>query len=142
MTEEMTASWYISLIDELQDIITEKTFISRWELIECYHQVGTRVLQENDNFDRAKIYGQDIVQRIAESLQRKPRTIYYAIQFAKEYPDLTLLPEGKDCSWWKIVNKYLTTGEKKKDECIHDPIIICRMCKKKLGDEYAISLRH
>ena len=36
------------------------------------------------------------------------------MQFAKTYPDLNLLPEGKDCSWYKIINKYLTDGTEKK----------------------------
>lgn len=113
MTTEITESWYSQLIEELADIITETGFTSRWTLIEGYHQVGTRILKENENFERAKIYGKDIVQRIAESLGKSERTLYYAVQFAKTYPDLNLLPEGKNLSWSHVVNKYLTTGEKK-----------------------------
>ncbi len=114
MTTEITESWYNQLIEELTNIITETSFTSRWSLVEGYHQVGTRILQENENFERAKIYNQDIVQRVATSLGKKSRTIYYAMQFAKTYPDLNLLPEGKDTSWHHIVNKYLTDGTEKK----------------------------
>jgi len=141
MTTEITESWYNSLIEELKDLLVETEFTSRWTLIEGYHTLGSRILKENDNFERVKIYNQGICNAVAESLQRKPRTIYYAMQFASKYPDLNLLPEGKNISWWHIINKYLTTPKKDKDECIHDPIVICRICKKKLGDEYAISPR-
>ena len=114
MTTEIAESWYNTLIEDCKDLITEVEFTSRWTLVEGYHSLGSRILQENENFDRAKIYGQDIVQRIAESLQKRPRTIYYAIQFAKEYPDLNLLPEGKNTSWHHIINRYLTDGTEKK----------------------------
>jgi hypothetical protein len=40
--------------------------------------------------------GKKIVQRVAESLGKSGRTIWYAMQFAREYPDLSLLPEGKN----------------------------------------------
>ena len=110
---QLSEQWYVSLIDDCKDIIVEAEFQSRWSLVEGYHQVGIRILQENSNFERSRIYGENIVQRIAESLQRKPRTIYYAVQFAKTYPDLDLLPEGKNTSWHRIVDKYLTDGKDK-----------------------------
>lgn len=111
---QLNEQWYISLIDECKDIITETEFTSRWALIEGYHALGSRILSDNRNFERVRVYGQDIVQHVAESLNKKPRTIYYAIQFAKEYPALDLLPEGKNTSWHHIVNKYLTNGTDKK----------------------------
>jgi hypothetical protein len=111
---EITESWYSNLVDELQDIITEKVFEHTFSLIECWHLVGTRILQENDSFERSKIYGEKIVQRIAKSLNKKTRNFYYAIKFAKLYPDLNLLPEGKNVSWNHVINKYLTDGTEKK----------------------------
>jgi len=62
MTMEITEPWYSNLVEELTDIITEKRFEHTTALIECYHMVGTRILQENDNFERAKIYGENILQ--------------------------------------------------------------------------------
>ena len=106
--------WFINLVDECKDIVTETEFTSRWALVEGYHSLGSRILQENENFDRAKIYGEGICNAVAESLGKQPRTIYYAIQFAREYPDLNLLPEAKNTSWHHIINKYLTDGTKKK----------------------------
>ena len=114
MTTEIIESWYTSLIEDLTDLIIEKTFTSRWELIDCYHRVGTRILQENDNFERAKIYGENILQGLAKSIGRSQRTLSYAVKFAKLYPDLNLLPEGKTVSWNHIINKYLTDGTEKK----------------------------
>ena len=114
MTTEITESWYNQLIEDLTNLITEKTFTSRWELIDCYHQVGTRILQENDNFERAKIYGENILQGLAKSIGRSQRTLSYAVKFAKLYPDLNLFPEAKNTSWNHIINKYLTDGTEKK----------------------------
>ena len=107
-------SWYSDLVDELQDIITEKRFEHTTALIECYHMVGTRILQENDNFERAKIYGQEILQHLAKSLNKSQRTLAYAVKFAKMYPKLNMLPEGKNWTWNHIINKYLTDGTEKK----------------------------
>ena len=136
MQTEITDSWYNTLIEDLRDLIVETEFTSRWTLIEGYHTLGKRILQENDNFERAKIYNQDIVQRVAISLQRKPRTIYYAIQFAKTYPSLALLPEGKDCSWHKVVNKYLTDGTEKKVTKKADLYRIIKEIKELLEHEW------
>ena len=111
--EVLVQPWYVNLIDDCKTIVVETEFTSRWALVEGYHGLGTRILQENENFERAKVYGQDIVQRVAESLNKKPRTIYYAVQFARKYPDLDLLPEGKNCNWHRIINKYLTDGKEK-----------------------------
>lgn len=101
------AEWFNHLIDDCQSIIVEAEFISRWALVEGYHLLGTRILEEYDNFEREKIYGKEIVQCIALSLDKSKRTIYQSIQFTKKYPDLALLPEGKNTSWFKICNKYL-----------------------------------
>uniref|UniRef100_A0A6M3LTX9 Uncharacterized protein n=1 Tax=viral metagenome TaxID=1070528 RepID=A0A6M3LTX9_9ZZZZ len=113
MTTEITESWYDSLIEDCRDIVVEHEFASRWALVEGYHTLGSRILSENDNFERSQIYGQDIVQRIAISLGKRPRTIYYAVKFASLYPDLNLLNEGKNLSWSHLINKYLTAGEDK-----------------------------
>ena len=136
MITEITEVWYNQLIEDCKDLITEVEFTSRWTLIEGYHNLGVRILQENDNFDRAKIYGQDIVQRIANSLGKRPRTIYYAMQFAKTYPDLNLLPEGKNISWSHIINKYLTNGKEKPIMKKSDLYKMIKEIKELLNTEY------
>ena len=107
MNELTKQEWFAALIDDCESIIVEAEFVSRWVLVEGYHALGTRILQEHHNFERRKIYGAKITQCIGESLNKSKSTIEKAIQFAKKYPDLTLLPEGKNTSWFKICNKYL-----------------------------------
>lgn len=75
--------------------------------MEGYWLLGERILEENENFERVKIYGDRIVQRVAISLNKSSRTIRYAVQFYKKFQDLNLLPEGKNTSWSKICKKYL-----------------------------------
>ena len=108
--------WYDNLIEDLTEIvdgIVEDKFNLAWSMISRHHQMGTRILQENDNFERSKVYGKKIVQRIAESIGRSERTVYLSIKLSQLYPDIDLLPEGKDVTWGKVITKYLTTGEKK-----------------------------
>jgi len=134
---ELTAPWFTNLIDECQTIITETGFTSRWALVEGYHMLGSRIIVENDNFERANIYGKDIVQRVAESLGKKPRTIYYAVKFASLYPDLNLLPEGKNISFHHIINKYLTAGEEKPVKIT--PTEMIRQIKQLLQHEWELA---
>jgi N6-adenosine-specific RNA methylase IME4 len=108
--DQTEAEWYVALIEECKAIITETIFNSRWALVEGYHALGERILQENDNFAREKIYGQKIIQRVGQSLGKSEQTIFYAVAFAKKWPDLTTVPEGKNISWHKICNKYLSAG--------------------------------
>ena len=112
--ELIQANWYQSLIDDCQSIMVEAEFTSRWVLVEGYHSLGLRILQENDNFEREKIYGKEITKRVSLSLGKGIRTIEKAIQFAKKFPDLAALPEGKDTSWRKICNEYLPEHKAKK----------------------------
>ncbi len=99
--------WYQRMIEDCRAIIVETEFTARWTIIEGYHSLGMRILKETENLQRSRIYGNEIVQRVAQSLRKSPRTIWYAIQFARSFPELNLLPEGKDVSWRKICQKYL-----------------------------------
>ena len=106
--ENIVSNWYQSLIDDCSAIIAEGEFNARWTLIECYHSLGQRILQEHENFEKGGIYGQQIVERVAKSLSRSPRSIYYAVKFAKNYKTVGDAPEGKEITWTKLVRKYLT----------------------------------
>ncbi len=107
---ELTA-WYRELVDDCKTIVTEAVFQSRWALVEGYHNLGKRILEEHDNFERAKIYGEGIVRGLAESLNMSSRIIWYAIQFVQKYPDLSKVPEGKNITWNKIITKYLPASK-------------------------------
>ena len=113
----ITELWYNSLINDLTEIvdgIVEDKFNLAWSMISGHHRIGLRILRENDNFERSKIYGKKIVQRIAESIGRSERTVYLSIKLAQLYPDINMLPEGKDVTWGKVITKYLTDGTEKK----------------------------
>jgi hypothetical protein len=109
----MDNEWFEQLIDDCRGIATEYGFTSRWSMVEGRHELGKRILQENDNFKRKSIYGQEIIKKVAGSLGFGERTVQYAVQFAQMFPDLSLLPEGKDTTWSKIVHQYLPKSEQK-----------------------------
>ena len=113
MNEITTTEWYQTLVDDCQGIMAEAVFISRWALVEGYHNLGKRILEEHDNFERNKIYGEKIVQGLALSLNMSSRILWYAIQFAKKYPELSKVPEGKNITWNKIITKYLPESKEK-----------------------------
>ena len=117
--------WYGALVEDCLVIVGEAVFTSRWALVEGYWNLGKRICEENNNFEGAKIYGEKIVSYMTESLNRakkegqvqiSERTIWRAIQFYKKYPDLSLVPEGKNASWYKVCNKYLPQPKEKKAE--------------------------
>jgi len=107
---------YTQLLQECKEIITEYEFTSRWALVEGYHQLGE------------KLQGLELVimTRLAEDLGKSTKTLKRAKQFYHKYPDLALLPEGKNTSWYAIVNKYLpdTINERPPEN------ITCPYCKR------------
>lgn len=103
----MNNDWFQTMIDDCRAIMVEHEFVSRWALVEGYHELGLRILKENDNFERSKIYGGEVVAKTAEALNKSKQTVWFSIQFVRKYPDLNTLPEGKNTSWHKITQKYL-----------------------------------
>lgn len=104
-----TTEWYTNLIEDLKDVFVETGFASRWALIEGYHKVGERIVQ--DEYKTS-----NLVQRVADDLKKSKRSIYYAVQFFKKFPDLNLLPEGKNTAWRDITQKYLPEAPKELDD--------------------------
>jgi hypothetical protein len=125
------------LIEECKDIIVEKTFESRWSLIEGYHLLGERITKD-DNFQKYAKTNQTSLQGLAQNLNIGERTLYYAIQFYEKYPDLSLLPEAKNTSWSQIVTKYLPERTQSKSNPLSraDLIKILREIKLLLEHEY------
>lgn len=105
------SDWYEVLVEECKAIITEAVFTSRWALVEGYHHLGERIVNEN-NLDRKEVYGKKILHDCAKSIGVSDRTLYYAIQFYDKYPRLDMLPEGKNITWSKIKTQYLTAPKK------------------------------
>jgi len=99
--------WFQQLVEDCKDIIIESEFTARWALVEGYHALGKRILEDEANFTKGGYTIDGMLSCMTTSLGKSQRTIERAIQFAKLYPDLNLLPEGKNTSWYKICNEYL-----------------------------------
>lgn len=99
--------WFESLLEECRAIVTEYGFTSRWAKVEGYHSLGQRILEENNNFERSKIYGQQVIKRLSKEINLSERTLQYAVQFAQKFPALDSLPAGKNVTWSKIIKEYL-----------------------------------
>ena len=125
--------WYQGLIEDLDSIITERIKRSREELLLGYHEVGTRLLQEFDNFQRHRIYGSEITSRVSQSIGKSKRTVERAVQFARKFPefnDVYALEEGENISWNKVVNKYLPEHTEEKEP---EVTYVCPTCGTKLS---------
>lgn len=95
------------LIEDCQAIWVEHDFQSRWFRVKGYHELGKRLLEE------PKEYGDKFVPLVAESIGKSERTIYRAMEFARTFPNLDLIPEGKNISWYKVIHKYLPSESNK-----------------------------
>ena len=104
--------WYQSLIDDCKSIITEAVFISRWALVEGYHQLGKRI-RDDEKWEKYSKGAYSSLQGLAKNLNLSDRTLYYAVQFYDKYPELDKVPEGKNVTWNKICNKYLPESKDK-----------------------------
>lgn len=91
---------YDEIIEDLRAIIVETETTARLALIEGYHELGKQII--NYGLDKPEFLSQ-----VSKDLQKSTRTIYRILQFVRMYPDLNLLPEGKNVSWHQICNKYL-----------------------------------
>ncbi len=119
--------WFTHLIEQCDATLTERIHNARWEVIQGWHEVGRLILESTKNFERHKIYGKDIVQRVAESLGKSQRSIYYALKFFTTFPDINSLPDGKSISWNKITKKLLT-GKSLDEKCEHEKCTAIKVC--------------
>ena len=100
------ADWYQCLVDDCKAIITEAVFNSRWALVEGYHALGERIVTD-ENYQKAAKGNLSSWQDLANNIGISCRSVRYAIQFYEKYPQLDLVPEGKNITWNKIITKYL-----------------------------------
>ena len=106
--------WFTSLIEDCKDIAVEMGFASRWALVEGYHLLGERILQDETRLTQGGSTLRQKIASLAKFIGKRERSLYYAVQFVKKFPDLNALPEGKNVNWYYIINKYLTTEIKPK----------------------------
>ena len=103
----ITNEYYQLLVDDCKAIVTEAVFISRWTLVEGYHTLGDRIVNDT-NYQKHAKGNEQLIERLARNLKSvSKRTLYDAIRFYKKYPVLAEVPEGKNISWNKLRTEYL-----------------------------------
>lgn len=107
--------WYQNLVDDCKTILVERGFRARMEIIEGYHQLGERIETDIDFKKWAKGRG-EAIKKLAYDIKLSKESLYAAIEFYRKYPDvcnaLQTFKEGKNISWFQIVNKYLSKPKK------------------------------
>lgn len=91
---------YDEMIEDLRAIVVETEARARLSLVEGYHELGKQIIDYG--LDKSEYLSQ-----VSQDIKKSKRSIYRILQFVRMYPDLEMLPEGKDISWHKICNKYL-----------------------------------
>jgi len=118
-TDLKEQEWYQNLVDDCQTIIIERGLRARMEVIEGYHELGKRI-QTDVNFKKYAKGRGETVNNLAKDIGISGTTLYCAMQFYEKYPDVSkalgTFEEGKNISWFKIVNKYLTEPKKNKEK--------------------------
>lgn len=110
MNKIVKQNWYTDLVEDCQAIITETGFSSQWILIEGYKSLGDRILEDADKEPITKL-----VKRVSVDLSKSERIIWKSVQFAKKYPDLSKLPEGKKITLRYIFNELLPEPKRLED---------------------------
>lgn len=103
---ELTQDWYTELIDDCKTIVGEAIFNSSWVLLQGYHQLGSRVLEEKDKEPITSL-----VKRVSVDIGKSERLVWKSTQLAISYPDLDKLPKGKAVSVRYVFNELLPEPE-------------------------------
>jgi len=100
--------WYDVMIEESAAILTERGYNIKVELIHLKWELGNRVFKEKGNFERFG-YGKKIVETVAGDLNISRTELFYCIQFAEKYPELSTIMDsfGKEESWSSIKRDHL-----------------------------------
>jgi N6-adenosine-specific RNA methylase IME4 len=109
---------YELLKQEVDDAIKEAVCNSRWDLVVGYWTVG-RLLREYSPKGELT----DLLTALSVDLGVSGRTLWRALSCYDAYPDLDLIPEGKNISWNKLITKYLP---KPKEERFSPPLVVGR----------------
>lgn len=105
--------WFQGMVEECKATVVESVFRSRWALIEGWHAVGKRVIEERENIAKTSIGEEGVVSRLSHATGIGKRSIWRAIQFATRFPDLDAVPGGKNLSWSKVCNELLPDHREK-----------------------------
>ncbi len=124
--------WYMVLQQDCKSIITEALFASNWAKVEGFHELGKRICQEKQ-LDREAVYAKKILSGLSKSIGVGERTLYRAIQFYTKFPDLSMLPAGKNVTWNKVITEHLPK---------HDDKVPCEHPEKELIPYYKCGICH
>jgi len=107
---------YENLVSDLKDIITERVWNSRVEIIVGHGEIGQRVL-EDPLYKKYSKQHKDFLDKLARSIGISYSELCRSIQFYQKFklvsPDgesWDKLKEGKNVSWALIKQKYLPMG--------------------------------
>jgi hypothetical protein len=109
---------YNLLVEQIRATITESVHSSRWILVEGYWGVG-KLIKEDFKEDTT-----ELLQGLAVDVGVSERTLWYSKRLYEKYPDINLLPEGKNITWNKLITKYLVDNPKE----YTPPQITCPNC--------------
>ncbi|MBA7521662.1 hypothetical protein ES705_13773 [subsurface metagenome] len=126
--------WYQELVDNCKTIIIERGYRARMEVIEGYHELGERI-ETDVNFKKWSNLRGEAIRQLANDIKIGVRTLYFAIQFHNKWPKLCnafqSFTEGKEISWFKIVNKYLPEPKGNETELPTPQYVECPKCHYK-----------
>jgi hypothetical protein len=97
--------------EDIRDIVITKGHEANWALVEMWHAIGVRVIEEYDKPDG--LPRRAICNAVAKITNRSERTIDNAVAFARAYPSLSEFPYG-DTSWRRVCNDILPEINRKR----------------------------
>ena len=115
--------WMQALADDIKAIHVERIYRARQEVIICYHEIGERIVTDA-NWQKWQRGNENKLSYMTELSGISERDLRRAIQLYEKYPRIEKLydeaDEGKNLSWYKVVNKYLPDGKQKQppEPCI------------------------
>ena len=77
MNEISKNKWYEDLIEDCKNIITEAIFTSRWALVEGYHQLGERIVTD-ENYQKAAKGNLSSLSDLSKNIGIGERNLYRA----------------------------------------------------------------
>ena len=129
--------WYDSLIEDCKDISVEMGFTSRWALVEGYHLLGERIIQDEIRLTQGGSNLRQKIASIAKYISKRERSLYYAVEFVRKFPNLDAAPFDKTVNWYRIVHEHLTTeSDRPKQLTKQDLSAIIYKIKELLKTEY------
>ena len=127
---------YKSLIDDCKSAFVEGIFNARIDVIITHGKIGERVATDK----LYKKYGkgnQNFIRQLAKDMEISYQEIYRSVQFYKKFKIVSptgegwdRFKEGKNISWNKIKNYYLSERAKKDHVCEWETIQRCQICKR------------